>query len=44
VFTDIVDFKIDPAWHEFENIEYTNEPANTTLNLLDFIKTIEEIK
>ena len=25
IFTDIVDFRIDPTWHEFLSVEYTDE-------------------
>jgi hypothetical protein len=41
IFTDIVDFRIDPTWHEFESIEYTDEAENTELDLGEFAKTIE---
>ncbi|WP_295721081.1 hypothetical protein [Mucilaginibacter sp.] len=32
---------IDPAWHEFENIEYIEEAANATINLPDFTGRIK---
>ena len=38
------DNEIDHTWHEFESIEYTDETANTALDLIDFIRTIEKIK
>jgi len=44
IFTDMVDFRIDPSWHEFESIEYTDEEVNTTLLLIDFMENIERIK
>jgi hypothetical protein len=25
------EYKFDPTWHEFESVEYTDEPANSTL-------------
>jgi len=31
------DNEVDHTWHEFESIEYTNEPANTALDLVGFI-------
>ena len=42
IFTDIVDFRIDPTWHEFEIVEYTDETPNTTLDLIDMIKAIRQ--
>jgi hypothetical protein len=33
----IFNFELDPTWHEFESIEYTNETATTTLTLTEFI-------
>ena len=38
------DNEIDHTWHEFESLEYTNEPTNTALDLTDFIRAIERIK
>ena len=42
VFTDIVDFRVDPTWHEFECIEYTDEAANATADLENFIAAIKK--
>jgi hypothetical protein len=44
IFTDILDFRIDPTWHEFEDIEYTKEASNTSTSLTEFIELIERIK
>ena len=44
IFTDIVDFRIDPTWHEFESIEYTDETANTRILLTEFIEVIGKAK
>ena len=44
IFTDIVDFRIDPTWHEFESVEYTDEVPNTSLTFQDFISTIAKTK
>ncbi len=41
-FTDPIDFRIDPTWHEFESIEYTDETANTLLDLNEFIDVIKK--
>jgi hypothetical protein len=40
-FTDIADFRIDPTWHEFENIEYTNEPADDRHSLIAFVERLK---
>ena len=37
VFTDIVDFRIDPTWPEFESVVYTDDVANTEMSLGEFI-------
>lgn len=37
------DNEIDHTWHEFESIEYTDETANSELDLTDFIRAIEGI-
>jgi hypothetical protein len=41
IFTDLVDFRIDPTWHVFESIEFTNEPSNTLLNLVELKRSIQ---
>ncbi len=41
LFTDYIDFKIDPSWHEFESVEYTDESSNTPLDLSGFINVIK---
>ncbi|WP_259069037.1 hypothetical protein HDF24_05590 [Mucilaginibacter sp. X4EP1] len=33
LFTENLDFIIDPTWHEFEGLEYTNEPENAPFDL-----------
>lgn len=42
IFTNIIDFRVDPTWHEFEGIEYTDEPADSCFNLIDFIDLIRK--
>ena len=42
IFTDIVDFRIDPTWHEFESVEYTDEAANSSTSLADFVEIMEK--
>ena len=44
LFLDRFDFNIDPTWHEFECIEYTDEPTNSTLSLIEFIKLVGQTK
>lgn len=43
IFTGIVDFRVDPTWHEFENIAYTDEPSGSTFTLIDFIDIINNL-
>jgi hypothetical protein len=31
IFTDIVDFWVDPTWHEFESVEYIEEDVNAMI-------------
>lgn len=38
------DNEIDHTWHEFENIDYTNEVPNTVLNISGFISAIKRTK
>jgi len=38
-FTDW-NFETDPTWHEFENMEYTQEPPNTSMLLAELINNI----
>lgn len=40
-FTDYCDFRVDPTWHEFENLEHTDEDINTG-SLSDFIDLIRQ--
>ena len=37
IFSDIVDFRIDPTWHEFESVEYTDEDADVGTSLAAFM-------
>lgn len=40
IFTDIVNFRVDPTWHEFESVEDCVSPVNIILTLTDFITLI----
>lgn len=42
IFTDIIDFRIDPSWHEFESLEYTTEPANRKSKISAWIRTLNK--
>jgi hypothetical protein len=42
IFTDIVDFRIDPTWHEFESLKYTSDPFHELFSLEEFIVLIEK--
>ena len=34
----------DPTWHEFESLEYTEQPANSVIILAEFITAIEKYR
>lgn len=40
LFSSFFDYKIDPTWHEFESLEYTEEASNSTL--AEFIDVISK--
>ncbi len=40
IFTDIVYLRIDPTWHEFANVEYTDEAADESYFVEEFIQLI----
>jgi len=40
LFTEYIDFRVDPTWHEFENVDYTDEAATSKLCLRDFMQFI----
>ena len=42
LFSSFFDFKIDPTWHEFESLEYTDESTNAPIELKEFIKAVEQ--
>ena len=44
IFTDIVEFRVDPTWHEFVNIDFTDEAANTTIRLREFMEIVEKTR
>jgi len=44
VFTEYIDFRVDPTWHEFESVEYTDEGAGSEAVLIEFIKVIKVIR
>jgi len=43
IFLSTFDFKIDPTWHEFESVEYSNEPANSTFTLAEFVGILKSL-
>jgi hypothetical protein len=43
IFLDTFDFKIDPTWHEFESVEYSDDAPNSTFTLAEFVYTIKRI-
>ena len=40
VFTKVIDFRIDPTWHEFESVEYTDERAGRNTDLYKLIEIL----
>jgi hypothetical protein len=44
LFLETFDFKIDPTWHEFEVIEYTNDAPNAQITLSEFIHAVAKTK
>jgi len=40
LFIDYIDFRVDPTWHEFENIEYTDLPATSKPDLSELMELI----
>jgi len=42
MFSSFFDYKIDPTWHEFESIEYTDEASNSILTIDEFIAIIKK--
>ena len=44
VFTDIVDFRIDPTWHEFESVAYTDGVEDALRNLKQFMEVIRNTR
>jgi hypothetical protein len=44
LFFDTFHFRIDPTWHEFESVEYSEEVANAEINLDELIIAIRETK
>ena len=44
LFFDTFHFRVDPTWHEFESIEYTDELPNSLISLYEFIETVKNTK
>ncbi len=40
LFLETFDFRIDPTWHEFESVEYRDEPPNSITSVNAFIELI----
>jgi len=43
IFLASFDFKIDPTWHEFESVEYTDGAANSAITFSEFIQFLKNI-
>ncbi|MFB9841448.1 hypothetical protein [Mucilaginibacter ginsenosidivorans] len=44
LFLPFFDFRIDPTWHEFESVEYTDEVANSPITLAEFMEVVNNTK
>jgi hypothetical protein len=44
LFLDTFNFKIDPTWHEFGSVEYTNEVSDSAITISEFIQLIKNSK
>jgi len=43
IFLYTFDFKTDPTWHEFESVEYCDEPANSAFTLAEFVGILRSL-
>lgn len=44
LFLDTFHFRVDPTWHEFESVEYTDEEPNSLISLDEFIEAVKSTK
>jgi hypothetical protein len=44
LFLDTFHFRVDPTWHEFEAIEYTDESPNSLILLKEFMELVAATK
>jgi hypothetical protein len=44
VFTDIIDFRIDPTWPSFESVASTDEAGDVSISLEEFIAIIRKTR
>jgi hypothetical protein len=44
LFLNTFHFRVDPTWHEFESIEYTDEVPNSVISLSEFIEAVKRTK
>lgn len=44
IFLETFDFKTDPTWHQFENVEYSEASENESEDIAAFIMRIKNIK
>ena len=43
IFLSTFDFKNDPTWHEFKSVEYSSEPINSAITLVEFVSILERL-
>jgi hypothetical protein len=41
IFTKVIDFRVDPTWHEFESVEYTRACASRKFKWTAFISALK---
>lgn len=44
LFLDTFHFRVDPTWHEFEVVEYTDETPNSLISLKEFMELVAATK
>jgi len=42
LFFECIDFRVEPTWHEFESLEYTDDPPSQSTSITQFKQLIEK--
>jgi hypothetical protein len=40
LFLDTFDYRVDPTWHEFESVKYTNKTANQSITIKELLEKL----